>query len=76
MTEGEGDDEEESGGGDRGLDKRKKHGECHWIRASDSSEASVQRRAGALKLKPLPENNSWRGPQEVDVYSQAGYWPL
>lgn len=32
--------------------------------------------AGALKLKPLPEHNSWRGPRELDIYSQAGYWLL
>lgn len=49
-------------------------GECHGIRPSDSSAASIQRGAGALKLKL--EHNSWRCPQEVDVSSQAGYWPL
>lgn len=51
-------------------------GECHGIGPSNSSEALVQRGAGALKLKPLLEHNSWCGPQEVDVSSQAGYWPL
>lgn len=40
-------------GADSGLDKKRMHGECHKIRPSDSSEASVQRSAGALKLKPL-----------------------
>lgn len=63
-------------GGDRGLDKRRMHGECQEIRPSDSSEPSVQRSAGALKLKPLPEHNSWRGLLEVDNSSQTGYWPL
>lgn len=52
------------------IDKKKKkkripHGECHEICPSQSSGASVRRFAGALKLKPLPEHNSWRGPQEV-----------
>lgn len=70
----EGKGREGSGGGDRGTDKRRR--ECHGIRPSDSSEASVQRSAGALKLKPPPEHNSWRGPQEADVSSRAGYWPL
>lgn len=63
-------------GVDSGLDKRWMHRKCHKIRPSDSSEASVQRSAGALKLKPLPEHNSWRGLQEVDISSQTGYWPL
>lgn len=63
-------------GVDRGLDKRRMHRECHKIRPSDSSEAGVQRSAVALKLKPLPEHNSWRGLQEVDISSQTGYWPL
>lgn len=59
-----------------GLDKMRMHGECHEIQPSRPSEASDHRSAGELKLKPAPEHNSWRGPQEVDVSSQAGYWPL
>lgn len=53
-----------------------KEGERYRIRPSDSSVASVQRGAGALKLKPPLEHNSWHGPLEVDVSSQAGYWSL
>lgn len=59
-----------------GVDEGRMHKGCHGIRPSQSSEASVQRSAGALKLKPLPEHNSCHGLQEVAVSSQAGYWPL
>lgn len=58
------------------VDKKRMHGGCHEIQPSESSEASVQRSAGALKLMPLPQHNSWRGPREVVASSQAGYWPL
>lgn len=62
------------------LVKKKKvmqHGECHEICPSQSSGASVRRIAGALKLKPLQEHNSWRGPQEVAcLFPKAGYRPL
>lgn len=35
---------------------------------NDLSQASVQRGAGAMKLKTPLKHNSWCGPEEADVF--------